>query len=78
MGDIIEAQAIGAVFGQSSICCRLEKLYGTYHGRLRSHRNIIGLYMMHEGFVAPTLNLEEIDERCAMIKHVQKLIRASV
>jgi 3-oxoacyl-[acyl-carrier-protein] synthase II len=32
---------------------------------------ILTLYMMQEGFIAPTLNLEEVDERCAMIKHVQ-------
>ena len=28
---------------------------------------------MEEGFIAPTLNLDEIDERCAMINHVAKL-----
>ena len=33
---------------------------------------------MQEGFIAPTLNLEEVDERCAMIKHVQKLIEHPV
>ena len=30
---------------------------------------IITLYMISEGFIAPTLNLEEVDERCAMINH---------
>jgi 3-oxoacyl-[acyl-carrier-protein] synthase II len=34
--------------------------------------------MMQEGFIAPTLNLEEVDERCAMIKHVQKIIEKPV
>ena len=29
--------------------------------------------MMDGGFVAPTLNLDEIDERCAMIHHVTQL-----
>jgi len=33
----------------------------------------LALYMMQEGFIAPTLHLEEIDDRCAMIRHVQKL-----
>ena len=32
------------------------------------------LYMMQEGFIAPTLNLEEVDARCAMIRHVQSLM----
>ena len=35
---------------------------------------IMALYMMQEGFIAPTLNLEDIDERCAMIRHVQSII----
>jgi 3-oxoacyl-[acyl-carrier-protein] synthase II len=35
---------------------------------------IMTLYMMQEGFIAPTLNLEDIDERCAMIRHVQNLV----
>ena len=30
---------------------------------------ILTLYMMQDGFIAPTLNLEEPDERCAMIRH---------
>jgi len=34
---------------------------------------IITLYMMQEGFIAPTLNLEEPDERCAMIRHTPAL-----
>ena len=35
---------------------------------------IMSLYMMEDGFIAPTINLEEIDERCAIIKHVQKVL----
>jgi 3-oxoacyl-[acyl-carrier-protein] synthase II len=34
--------------------------------------------MMQEGFIAPTLNLESVDERCAMINHVRKLIEYPV
>jgi 3-oxoacyl-[acyl-carrier-protein] synthase II len=39
---------------------------------------IMSLYMMQDGFIAPTLNLEEVDERCAMIKHVQKILQQPV
>jgi len=39
---------------------------------------IMSLYMMQEGFIAPTLNLEEVDERCAMLKHVQKILQQPV
>jgi 3-oxoacyl-[acyl-carrier-protein] synthase II len=34
--------------------------------------SIIALYMMQDGFVAPTLNLEEVDPRCAMLRHVRE------
>jgi 3-oxoacyl-[acyl-carrier-protein] synthase II len=39
---------------------------------------ILTLYMMAEGFIAPTLNLHEIDERCGMIRHVQKLVEQNI
>jgi 3-oxoacyl-[acyl-carrier-protein] synthase II len=34
--------------------------------------------MMDEGFIAPTLNLENIDERCAMINHAQELVESDI
>ena len=43
-----------------------------------SIETILSIYMMQDGFIAPTLNLEEVDERCAMIKHVQKIIQHPV
>jgi 3-oxoacyl-[acyl-carrier-protein] synthase II len=33
---------------------------------------------MQEGFVAPTLNLDEVDERCAMVRHVRRLVEEPV
>jgi 3-oxoacyl-[acyl-carrier-protein] synthase II len=39
---------------------------------------ILTLYMMHDGFIAPTLNLEEPDERCAMIHHTMHLREQSI
>ena len=33
----------------------------------------MAIYMMQEGFVTPTLNLDEIDEQCAMIRHAQEI-----
>jgi 3-oxoacyl-[acyl-carrier-protein] synthase II len=34
---------------------------------------ILTMYMMAEGFVAPTLNLDTVDDRCAMITHATSL-----
>jgi 3-oxoacyl-[acyl-carrier-protein] synthase II len=39
---------------------------------------MITSYMMEEGFIAPTLNLENIDERCNMINHAQKLVESDI
>jgi 3-oxoacyl-[acyl-carrier-protein] synthase II len=39
---------------------------------------ILTLYMMEKGFIAPTLNLENIDSRCAGINHVTGLTEIPV
>jgi len=74
MGDIIEAQAIGSVFGDHPYVVGLKGYMGHTMAACGSIEATIALYMMQDGFIAPTLNLEEIDERCAMIRHVQKII----
>mgnify|MGYP001168841079 FL=1 len=73
MGDIIEAQAINAVFGGHPHVVGLKSYTGHTMAACGAIETIMALYMMQEGFIAPTLNLENIDERCAMLKHVQKL-----
>ena len=78
MGDIIEAQAIGAVFGSYPYIVGLKSYIGHTMAACGAIETIMALYMMQEGFIAPTINLEEIDERCAMIKHVQKVLQYPV
>lgn len=73
MGDIIEAQATGRVFGTQPRVVALKSYMGHTMAACGAVESVLVLYMMQEGFVAPTLHLEEIDERCAMIRHVQKL-----
>jgi len=73
MGDIIEAQAINAVFGDHPFVIGLKSYTGHTMAACGAVETVMTLYMMQEGFIAPTLNLEEIDERCAMLKHVQKI-----
>ena len=67
IGDVIEAQAIGRVYGDSPIVSGLKSYMGHTMGSCGVIETIITLYMMKEGFVAPTLNLDKVDERCAMI-----------
>jgi 3-oxoacyl-[acyl-carrier-protein] synthase II len=78
MGDIIEAQATSAVFGTNPYVVALKSYLGHTMAACGAIETILSVYMMQDGFIAPTINLEEIDERCAMIKHVQKVLQAPV
>ena len=72
MGDVIEAQAIHAVYGGGPFVTGLKGYMGHTMGSCGAIETILTLYMMQEGFIAPTLNLEEPDERCAMIRHTPR------
>jgi 3-oxoacyl-[acyl-carrier-protein] synthase II len=78
MGDIIEAQAAGKVYGDSSVVTGLKSYMGHTMGSCGAIETIISIYLMEAGFIAPTLNLEKIDARCAMIKHAQNLIETDI
>jgi 3-oxoacyl-[acyl-carrier-protein] synthase II len=73
MGDVIEAQAIYDVYGNLPGVVGLKSYMGHTMGSCGAIETIIAIYLMEEGFIAPTLNLDEIDGRCAMINHVAKL-----
>jgi 3-oxoacyl-[acyl-carrier-protein] synthase II len=73
MGDVIEAQAIGSVYGQGPVVAGLKSYIGHTMGACGVIETIITLHLMAEGIVPPTLNLDEVDERCAMIRHSTRL-----
>ena len=73
MGDVAESMAIGGVYGKGPLVTGLKSYMGHTMGSCGVIETIITLYMMEKGFIAPTLNLEEIDPRCTMIRHNQKL-----
>lgn len=72
MGDVIEAQAIYGVYGGRPRVTALKSYMGHTMASCGVIETILVLYMMAEGFIAPTLNLDEVDERCGMIRHVRK------
>ncbi len=72
MGDVIEAQAIHAVYGDRPFVTGFKGYMGHTMGSCGVIETILTLYLMQEGFIAPTLNLETPDERCAMIRHTLK------
>ena len=78
MGDIIEAQAIHSVFGDNPYVIGLKSYTGHTMAACGAIETIMALYMMQDKFIAPTLNLDEVDERCAMIKHVPKVLQHEV
>ncbi len=73
MGDVIESQAIDAVYGGSPWVLGLKSYMGHTMGTCGAIELILSLYMMEQGFLAPTLNLEHVDERCAMLRHVREV-----
>ncbi len=73
MGDVIEAQAIGSIYRDKPYVTGLKSYMGHTMGTCGVIEILLSLYMMEKGFIAPTLNLEEIDKRCAMIRHVTTL-----
>jgi 3-oxoacyl-[acyl-carrier-protein] synthase II len=79
MGDVIEAQAIAKAYGQPTPrVVGLKSYMGHTMASCGVIETILTLYMMYEGFVAPTLNLDEVDPRCAMIRHVREMVQTPV
>ncbi|MFH0976524.1 MAG: beta-ketoacyl synthase N-terminal-like domain-containing protein [Spirochaetota bacterium] len=74
VGDIMEAQAIQAEYsGRQPHVAGLKSYVGHTMSACGAIEIIFTLYMMQEGVIAPTLNLEEVDPRCNMINHITKL-----
>lgn len=78
MGDVIEAQAINKIYKDSPCVTGLKSYMGHTMGSCGAIETILTLYMMEKGFIAPTLNLEEVDERCSMLRHVTNLLEKNI
>jgi len=78
MGDIAEAQAIYNVYQDGPRVTGLKGYMGHTMGSCGAIETIITLYMMEAGFIAPTLNLETVDDRCAMIRHTRELMESDI
>ena len=72
MGDGIEAKAIETVYGAGPRVSGLKSYMGHTMASCGVIESILTLYMMEKGFIAPTHNLEEVDPRCAAIRHVRQ------
>jgi len=70
VGDAIEAQSISRVFGKGAYVSSTKSMTGHEQGACGSSEIIYTLLMMEHNFIAPTINLEEIDPRCKGINLV--------
>jgi 3-oxoacyl-[acyl-carrier-protein] synthase-1 len=68
VGDVIEAQTIAQVFGKGPYVSSTKSMTGHEQGASGSNEIIYTLLMMEHNFIAPNLNLDEVDPQCAGIK----------
>ncbi len=77
MGDVVEAQAIFSEYGNRPPVSAFKSYIGHTMSACGAIETIFTLYMLQEGVIVPTLNLEEVDPRCDMITHSRE-VRESV
>jgi 3-oxoacyl-[acyl-carrier-protein] synthase II len=71
LGDIAESHATAAVFGKSVPVSSFKGHMGHTLGACGALEAWMTIHMVHEGWLAPTLNLEQPDPRCADLEYVQ-------
>jgi 3-oxoacyl-[acyl-carrier-protein] synthase II len=70
VGDVAESQATHAVFGGGVPVSTLKSYMGHTLGACGALEAWMSIEMMREGWLAPTLNLTEVDPRCAPLDYV--------
>ena len=70
VGDVAEAQAIATVFGKNPLVSSTKSMTGHELGAAGSNELVYCLLMMQHNFIAPNINVEEIDPQCAGINVV--------
>ncbi|GGW84945.1 beta-ketoacyl-ACP synthase [Alteromonas halophila] len=69
-GDIAESQATFEVMGDKPVSS-LKSYTGHTLGACGSFEAWVTIMMMNEGWFAPTLNLDTVDDRCAPLDYIQ-------
>jgi 3-oxoacyl-[acyl-carrier-protein] synthase II len=70
-GDIAETQATAAVFPDGVPISSLKSYMGHTLGACGALEAWISIEMMREGWFAPTVNLEQVDERCGALDYIR-------
>ncbi|MDZ7785410.1 MAG: beta-ketoacyl-ACP synthase [Halioglobus sp.] len=71
-GDIAESQATARVFGSSQPFSGLKGHLGHTLGACGAIESWASIEMLREGWFAPTLNLENIDDRCGELDYITR------
>ena len=69
-GDVAEASATHAVFGERIPISSLKSYMGHTLGACGALEAWISIEMLRDGWFAPTLNLKEVDPRCAPLDYL--------
>ncbi|MDP2876372.1 MAG: beta-ketoacyl-ACP synthase [Holophaga sp.] len=75
-GDIAESHATRQTFGRAIPISSLKSFFGHALGACGSIEAWVGIQMLREGWVAPTLNLNNPDPRCADLDYIKGEERA--
>lgn len=70
VGDAVEAQAIAKVFGKGPFVSSTKSMTGHEQGAAGSTEIVYTLLMMEHNFIAPNINIEELDPTCEGINLV--------
>jgi 3-oxoacyl-[acyl-carrier-protein] synthase II len=77
-GDVAESEAISGLLGPLVPVSSLKGHLGHSMAASGALEMVATVMMMTEGRIIPTRNLEEIDDRCSGIRHVQKLEEGAI
>ena len=69
MGDVIEAERCRDVCGQRPWVTGFKGHMGHTMGACGAIETVLTLLQMEQGRIVPTANLEELDPRCAIVRH---------
>lgn len=74
-GDIAESHATARVFGRAVPISSLKSFMGHTLGACGALEAWMSIRMMNEGWFSPTLNLSEVDPRCAELDYIRDAVR---
>ncbi|WP_299019752.1 beta-ketoacyl-ACP synthase [uncultured Photobacterium sp.] len=70
-GDIAESNATANIFGDNAPISSLKSYLGHTLGACGAIEAWLSLEMMHTGWFSPTLNLDNIDDRCGNLDYIR-------